>query len=281
MIKEEFDATSIQQPIKVLTVDSFEGMDWHDQFDTRRYLRIGNSTDELQNALDISGIPTETIAQAIMDNMLDALNSLGHSYEQDGKTVEYKFAYTLDKDALLKSIVDSLHNLPAPEISLVDNESGICASIRFKPNKISCYCDLVQYEYNLHWRISTINNPLYFAIEEFYAPAKGAFTVERTYTMPFKTYEEAYQAMLKIPATRPDYRTGRSVQIMDVPADPEEQKKNPWFRQNAHAFQMMHEHPELSDAFNCFPISHINAMREALNLEPIDEEDLESIAVSI
>ena len=234
--------------MKIVEKYTFCGYDWHDMHDTISYLRGNNGvdvTDEDAEALIIADMTaelsdigyTETIPKnrhAAKDGfafvMVGGLSEVGEGSPEAQIRVHRAVP---PKPEDVESNVRS-----KKEFSIEDETGSISADVTFDDKGYHIKASIQGYEYDVSYVVSEISDPVYFAAEEIYAPMKGAYTIRRTYSPPFATYEEAENALEEIP-DHEGYHTGRVVLISD-PSNVNEE----WLENNLKAAEYIKNHPE-------------------------------------
>ena len=114
-----------------------------------------------------------------------------------------------------------------------------------KNGKVEVITDYRGFSHNVRYYIKDIGNPVYAAVEEFYAPYKAVCTIQRTYWPLFESYEEAEKALEKIPDRPEYYSTGKIVLIYDRSDFEPGKKAEHWLRTNLRDVEIRKENPEL------------------------------------
>ncbi len=165
--------------MKIITALITTGFDWHDMSDHKEYLKEDAS-------LDIKN-PIRIIAQ----DMYERIRKYNENHEHPVLTEE-----NIPTVASLISILESRTKYETSNefygLEVYYNKEQDAYTIDFWE----------QCTYTVSYYITIIDdeNIMYVPIEEFLAPWKGAYTVEKAYvTDGFDTYEEAEKHIIKAP----------------------------------------------------------------------------------
>ena len=194
--------------IKILQKTTHVGFDWHDSFSLTEYITKKSAK---EGDFDITGLnPTLLIA----DDIFNKLNGIGFdSEDSEGNREEERI-----KENYIPSFQEIVKILSNKERWTLSQEASdyISASIYYEDGSVTCSCNTCGFDDTSHYEVIDIPDEQvrYAALEEIYAAFKGAYTIQRIYDEPFKTYEEAKAALEKIPAERENYSTGRYIQII-------------------------------------------------------------------
>ncbi|MBO4847255.1 MAG: hypothetical protein J5525_13300 [Lachnospiraceae bacterium] len=222
--------------MKIIEKTIIQGMDWHDMCILIDYINRHNTTtvlsEPIKNAnepnFDITGLSPDLL---IADDIYNILNDMGIETSSIDGIVE-KESIPKEKIPRFQEIVTCLSE--KREWTLDNDVYDYSAEICFKDDGAISLCTNTNgFQYNTSYRVKDIpdKDVLYLALEEIYAPYKGAYTIQRIYEKPFKTYKEAKEALDRIPDSREGYDTAKVVQIASV-ADTESRNFDTWFKAN-------------------------------------------------
>lgn len=189
----------------------FRGMDWHDSYILTQYLTG-------KNGYDVSG---EDCMDLIARDVEKLLKDNCPSWEAPTEKIRQCLDFTE----------------PYGEIPNV--------IVRCKNGRVEVITDTCGFSHNVRYYIRDISDPVYAAVEEFYAPYKAVCTIQRTYWPLFGSYAEAEKALEKIP-DRPEYlSTGKLVLIYDKSDFEPGKNAFYWLRANLRDVEIRKENPEL------------------------------------
>lgn len=199
--------------MKIIEKSIFRGFDWHDSFILTQYLSG-------KNGYDVSDEDCMDLIARDVGGMLSERNY--PSWE---------------------NLTANIRN----GISFKDSQKYEAGHFEcsFENGEVKVSTDTGGFDYDVEYFVIDIKEPRYVAVEEFYAPFKGAYTIQRTYWPPFKAYEEAERALKKTLAHPEYYRTGKLVLILDrSDFDPGKNAEN-WLRLNLRDVEIRKKNPNL------------------------------------
>ena len=221
--------------MKYIEKRSLVGMDWHDSRDYTTY--IGKKSDP--DDLDITGLnPTLLIA----DDILKEMEGFGYTVTDCTDTILEKYGIEEGNIPSFQNLVEILQNKKNWKY---EDEHGLFFSIVFDGNSfVRVLTDISGYGSDINYRVMRTpdNEVRYLALEEIYAPYKGAYTIQRIYDEPFLSMAEAKEAIKKIPSKREGYSTARVVQIASL-AQIESDHFKKWFSNNQKMKKAEQEEP--------------------------------------
>ncbi len=190
--------------MKTILKTVFSGYDWHDMCDMSQFLTFYGSENLGDHADDI-----------LIKDIYEELKNLG-----------YENTYYEGEKLVTKA--EMLPNLPAFDVvrenilnkkafSCKDMDSPVTADILFKDKgaDVKISANMCGYQYSVSYMINDIETPMYMAVEEFLAPFKGAFTIQRTYEEPTRSKKIAKEALTRIPDKREGYNTHKYIAVFD------------------------------------------------------------------
>lgn len=202
------------------------GFDWHDAHVLTGYIPKNKAE---EGDFDITGLnPTLLIADDIIDKLK---NGVGYTSEDaEGNVEEEKIT-----ESYIPSFQEMVEILSEKKRWELPEEASNCISafISYDDGAVKCSTNTCGYDSTSYYDVFEVSDEQvrYLAIEEIYAPYKGAYTIQRIYDNPFTSYKEAKAALDKIPAVRERYDTGRVVLIASTENIKEDHFKN-WFSNN-------------------------------------------------
>lgn len=199
--------------MKIVEKSIFRGMDWHDSYILTQYLTG-------KNGYDVSGEDCRELIARDVESLLSE-----YSY--------FSWAPFIEK---IKQGVDfkETYGCETTEVTL-----------GCKNGKVEVLTSYLWFSHNVRYYIKEIREPVYAAVEEFYAPYKAVCTIQRTYWPLFGSYAEAEKALEKIP-DRPEYlSTGKLVLIYDKSDFEPGKNAEYWLRANLRDVEIRKENPEL------------------------------------
>ena len=199
--------------MKIVEKSIFRGMDWHDSYILTQYLTG-------KNRYDVSGE--------------DCMDLIARDVESTlSEDIYFSWAPLVEK---IKQGIDfkETHGCETTEVT-----------VSCKNGKVEVITDYRGFSHNVRYYIKDISDPVYAAVEEFYAPYKAVCTIQRTYWPLFESYEEAEKALEKIPGRPEYYSTGKIVLIYDRSDFEPGKKAEYWLRTNLRDVEIRKENPEL------------------------------------
>ena len=199
--------------LKIVERAIFRGIDWHDKYFLTQYLHG-------EKGYDVTGE--------------DCMAIIANAVKEQLSETQFPS---------LKAMIDNIRN----GISFVERyeDSNGYVEVALEDGIVRVDSDSSGFSHNEDYHVIDIDNPVYVAVEEFYAPFKGAFTIQRTYWPPFGTYEEAEKALEKIPKRPSHFKTGKVVLIFDRSDFEPNGHSEHWLKVNLQDVELRKENPDL------------------------------------
>lgn len=188
--------------VNIITAEIFMGIDWHDDHTRVKRLSLG----------DNYFIPDECINDIIAKDAFETISEYAETY--DGKTT-----YFYKNHAPAVEDIKNIINNRSEWSYMAEDEYHIATISCDEPDCIIKVDLSTEYEYIIRYYITRIpvDKIAYLPIEAWYAPWKGAFTVQRCYTdKAFSSFEEADAFNKSLPELDRSCAYERYVEIIDA-----------------------------------------------------------------